>query len=314
MHVLLTNDDGPPNDITSPYIRFLVDAVDEYTDWDLSICLPSVQKSWIGKAYFAGKNLTASFIYPTNIKNSNSFNGPFALPDSSFRKTHKEWALIDSTPAACADIGVNYLYKDKGPVDLVISGPNYGRNTTALYALTSGTIGAALEATLIGKKSIAVSFAFESNDIDEHIIKYASKISVKLIEHLYNSWPNDNSTELYSINIPLIETLNKSEIVYAPILGNKWHSVFTAFDQEPRPGFKEDAVMIKDDPIDIIDGSIVNQLQFRWDPDYNEVHKTVSESNGINDGIVLAQGNIAVTPLRANFAAPFSQGKIHLDI
>jgi tubulin--tyrosine ligase len=47
-------------------------------------------------------------------------------------------------------------------VDLVLSGPNFGRNTTAIFALSSGTIGGALEGAVCGKKAIALSYAFDS--------------------------------------------------------------------------------------------------------------------------------------------------------
>ncbi|KAI7585075.1 hypothetical protein KC343_g19677, partial [Hortaea werneckii] len=47
-----------------------------------------------------------------------------------------------------------------GKAHMVISGPNYGRNTTAVFALSSGTLGAALEASVCGYRAIALSFAF----------------------------------------------------------------------------------------------------------------------------------------------------------
>ena len=63
MHVVLTNDDGPLNDKLCPYFKYLVDEIITTTDWDLSIVVPDQQRSWIGKAHFAGKTLSASYIY-----------------------------------------------------------------------------------------------------------------------------------------------------------------------------------------------------------------------------------------------------------
>ena len=68
--------------------------------------------------------------------------------------------LVDSTPASCIQIGLFHYFQERGPIDLVISGPNYGRNTTAVFALSSGTLGGALEAAVCGKRAIAVSYAF----------------------------------------------------------------------------------------------------------------------------------------------------------
>ncbi len=39
-----------------------------------------------------------------------------------------KWTLLTGTPASCASIGIHFLFPDGKP-DLVISGPNFGRNT-----------------------------------------------------------------------------------------------------------------------------------------------------------------------------------------
>ncbi|ODV59396.1 5'/3'-nucleotidase SurE [Ascoidea rubescens DSM 1968] len=318
MHVLLTNDDGPLNDVTSPYIRHFVNAIEKHTDWDLSIVLPNVQRSWIGKAHFAGKELTASFIYPTK-ENNNSYNGPFAMPDPNLRRELKEWALIDGTPASCADIGIYHLYKEKGPVDLVLSGPNFGRNTTSSYIMTSGTVGAAIEASLQNKKAIGISFGFFTKKTDPSIIQEACRIGVKIVDHLYKNWPNDNSIELYTINIPLVETLSleTTKIIYTSILQNKWVSLFKSHHYDNSNSHKH--INNRDDnspdseTVDIVDTSITNQLQFKWSPNFSYVHETILNSEGANDGQVVNEGNISVTPLRAIYAEVPMEGEIKLD-
>ncbi|GME96344.1 unnamed protein product [Ambrosiozyma monospora] len=189
--VLLTNDDGGPNDVTSPYVKYFVEAVETLTDWDLSIVVPSTQKSWIGKAYFAGRDVKVSYVYST-IANpeDNSIHGPYAYPQPKLQadKKLKEWCLLDATPATCADIGLNHIVgNDK--IDFVVSGPNVGRNTTALYSMSSGTIGGAMEAHHHGKKAFALSYSFDSfkgNDFQSKpaILKEASKIAVNVIDKL----------------------------------------------------------------------------------------------------------------------------------
>ncbi|KAK7681106.1 hypothetical protein QCA50_015721 [Cerrena zonata] len=128
MHILLTNDDGPLNDKASPYIKYLVDEINSSTDWKLSIVVPNQQRSWIGKAHFAGKSLTPSYIYTndstaTPNQQVNAFDGPFTNPQPQL-KSSQEWCLVDSTPAACTDLGIYHLNSFDQPIDLVISGPN----------------------------------------------------------------------------------------------------------------------------------------------------------------------------------------------
>lgn len=306
MHVLLTNDDGPLNDMHSPYVKFLVDAIEKDTDWDLSICVPHTQRSWIGKAHFAGKDLTASFIYPVN--NGNAYQGPFPEPQPHLSSKYKEWALIDGTPASCADIGINHLYKNtKGPVDLVISGPNFGRNTSSVYITSSGTVGAAMEASLVGKKAISLSFGFESRELNAEITKEASKIGVELIRYLYNHW--DETVDLYSVNIPLVKNLKYGEtkINFVPVLQNRW---FTLFEKH------ESKITTKDyNEADIIDVSSVNEIKFKWKPDFHVVHQSVlasKEAGEVNDGVVLLNGEISITPLKAAFQSLPISGEIKL--
>jgi 5'/3'-nucleotidase SurE len=55
------------------------------------------------------------------------------------------------TPSTCANIGLHYVAGDT-PYDLVISGPNFGRNSSTVFTLGSGTIGGAMEAALVHRE------------------------------------------------------------------------------------------------------------------------------------------------------------------
>ncbi|KAI0461494.1 hypothetical protein LJB42_000791 [Komagataella kurtzmanii] len=278
--------------MSSPYAKFLVDAIRNHTDWELSIVVPSQQRSWIGKAHFAGKELTAQYLYSAlNCPMDDSSHGPFASPVSRYRedKNLQEWVLIDGTPASCTDIGVHHLYKDKPPVDLVLSGPNYGRNSTALYIMASGTLGGALEGALTGKRAIGLSYSFYTRDHDAKVLKIASELSLKLIKYLYNNWHPE--AELYSINVPLKDSLGPdTKAIFAPILENRWGSVFTKVIES-----KRDLPEVSD----IVDETVAHKTTFKWTPDFDSVHTSVKESVGLNDGKVVEQGNISVTPLKA---------------
>ncbi|CAI5759610.1 unnamed protein product [Candida verbasci] len=285
MHVLLTNDDGPLNDKVCPYFKYLVDEILVNTDWKLTIVIPDQQRSWIGKAHFAGKTLGIKYLYTkitTSVKNNkiNSFIGPFEKPQLKYKNDpeYQEWHLINSTPAACSDIGIHHL-NDSKPIDLVISGPNFGKNSSNLYILTSGTVGAAMEAVTHGVKSIAVSFAFNNLDHDYDILKKASEISLKLIKKLYPILKRSEDVDLFSINVPLVESLlnNNTKIHYAPILQNSWGSIYT-----------------KDFGYD-------GDIQFSWTPDFKKVYKDGLKDHSHTDSRVLLNEEISVTPLKAQF-------------
>lgn len=298
MHILLTNDDGPLDNKACPYIKYLVDEINLNTDWDLSIVVPNQQRSWIGKAHFAGKTLSTTYIYTetsTLEKNDriNAFEGPFNTPQEAFSgPQYQEWCLVDSTPAACADLGIHHLNRKQSPIDLVVSGPNFGKNSSNLYILASGTVGAAMEAVTHGMKAIALSYEYVNLDHDYATLREAAKVSVKLIEKLYPQLKASQDIDLYSINVPLIESLKlgQTKAHFAPILINQWNSIYAPTE-------------------DKCDG----QQQFKWNPDFAKVHRDGLKDLAHTDNRVLVNEGISVTPLKAAFhvVAPHS-GEIDL--
>lgn len=290
----MTNDDGPPDDRSCPYMKYFVDEIKRSTDWTVLIVIPNQQRSWIGKAHFAGKVLSTSYIYTvdsTSAMNSliNKFEGPFETTQSRLvDQGHQEWCLLDGTPAACADIGIHYANNGAGPVDLVISGPNFGKNAGNLYMLASGTVGAALEAVTHGTKAIALSYEFRDLDHSFDFIKEASKISVRLVSKLYEKLCQNPQIDMFAVNVPLIASLKlgTTKIKYAPVLQNSWRSIF-----EPIGGGK-----------------------YAWAPRFNEVDANGLERVGHSDYRVLIDNGISVTPLKAEFKGiePFD-GEIELD-
>lgn len=297
MRVLLTNDDGGPDELASSYIKYFVSAVLKHTDWDLTIAVPFSQKSWIGKAHFAGNDVTVKFIYSTISKpEDNSYQGPFPTPQASLRADPdlKEWCLIDNgTPATCTDIGLNHLCGREN-IDLVVSGPNVGRNSSVIYALSSGTIGGAMEGCHQGKKAIALSYAYRKSYITEpSILKEASLISVRTIQNLWDNW--GNGVDMYAINVPLDEDikLGKTQIMKAPMLENSWSKSLYKKHQHVKSVTNNDII---DQSV-----SIPESLIFKWCPDFDQVHADISTRDERADGTLLESGMVCVTALRANF-------------
>ncbi|KAF7159477.1 hypothetical protein CNMCM5623_004815 [Aspergillus felis] len=247
----------------------------------ISVILPAQQRSWIGKAHFIDTLVTPTDFYPELIiyDEGDTVNMPS-------RKTNEEdkWVLANSTPASCVQLGLYHYFKDRDPVDLVVSGPNLGRNSTTLFALSSGTIGAALEAALCGKRAVALSFAHKSDKYDPVVIQEAASHSVQLLEHLYNIWADD--VDLYSVNIPLEVGMSAQKIMYTSISKKQWSSdgAFCSINRE------EPCAVDK-----------YEHKQFQWAPRLDNPRNSGKGSSPGDNEWAIAHGMTSVTPLQANF-------------
>lgn len=72
------------------------------------------------------------------------------------------WFAVDGTPTDCVNLALNGLLKDRPP-DIVLSGINRGGNLGDDITY-SGTVAAAMEATLIGYPAVALSLACEDGE------------------------------------------------------------------------------------------------------------------------------------------------------
>lgn len=70
---------------------------------------------------------------------------------------------VDGTPTDCVLLAINHVFKDDAKPTLVLSGINQGSNIGEDVTY-SGTIAAAMEATLLGVPAIALSAHFERRD------------------------------------------------------------------------------------------------------------------------------------------------------
>lgn len=307
MHILVTNDDGPPSNQSSPYIHSFVKTL-QAAGHTVSVVLPHQQRSWIGKAHFAAQTVKPTYFRPGTLHQDDGTTHTRPLgPDSSIDS--EEWVLVNSTPATAAQLGLFHFFQDRGPIDLVVSGPNYGRNTTSLFSLSSGTIGGAMEAAVCKKRAVALSYAFFSRNHDPQIIAGASRISVKVIEHLWSHW--NEAVDLYSVNVPLVEGVEANKVLYTYALQNYWQSgsSFTEIeatgDEDEDPAEKE--AEIRDQEVQQ-EGDQVQEKKtrhkhrhFKWSPKFTDVYHSVETSEPGNDGWAVKEGFVSVTPLKANF-------------
>ncbi|KAJ5643753.1 uncharacterized protein N7484_006260 [Penicillium longicatenatum] len=327
MHILVTNDDGPPSNQSSPYVHSLVHWL-QSAGHTVSVILPHQQRSWIGKAHLVGASVKPTYFRPGTLHQEDGTvhhlpRGSNGEPDDG----GDEWILIDSTPASCVQIGLFHYFQERGPVDVVVSGPNYGRNSTALFALSSGTIGGAMEGAVCGKPSIALSYAFSSRNHDPVVIAEASKHSVKVIEHLCANWVD--GVDLYSVNVPLEPGVSQNKVLYTDMLINKWKSGSCFEVADPAEGgdpeLQEHELRIKSElegqkkDANAASGeksrpSRFQHRHFKWAPDLQDVYKSVEESAPGNDGWAVKEQMTSVTPLKASFMhAPGITGEIKLS-
>jgi len=120
-------------------------------------------------------------------------------------------------------------------MDLVISGPNFGRNTSSAFSLSSGTIGAALSGSLAGKRSIAVSYGTFKGTKSRMYAKEANALAVKIIRRLWDDWGKDShglrngEVDLYNVNLPMIPELTDPkgmDVVWTHVWRNSYGQLF----------------------------------------------------------------------------------------
>jgi 5'-nucleotidase len=83
------------------------------------------------------------------------------------------------TPVDCVKLAINEILERKP--DLVVTGVNHGSNS-AICVIYSGTIGAALEGTILGIPSLAVSLCDHSPEADfSQAVKYGRRVAEKIL-------------------------------------------------------------------------------------------------------------------------------------
>lgn len=128
MRILVTNDDG----IHAPGLKTLEAIARQISD-DVWVVAPESDQSGVSHAL--------------------SLNDPLRL-----RQVAEKRFAVKGTPSDCVILGVRHILAEHGP-DLVLSGVNRGQNV-AEDVTYSGTIAAAMEGTLLGVPSIALSQSY----------------------------------------------------------------------------------------------------------------------------------------------------------
>jgi 5'-nucleotidase len=149
VHVLLTNDDG----ISSEGLQALADAFS--SNAKVTLVAPESEQSAASHAI--------------------SLSRPLRI-----RKVKPDWYAVDGTPTDCAFLAINHLLKTERP-DIVVSGINRGANLGDDVTY-SGTVAAAMEGTLLGIPSIAISLIKRSERDFSHAATFARDLATRFLE------------------------------------------------------------------------------------------------------------------------------------
>ena len=137
MRILLTNDDG----IHSPGLASLERIAAELSE-DIWVVAPEFDQS--------------------GLAHSLSLNDPLRLREVTARKF-----ALRGTPSDCVIMAIRHLITDRRP-DLVLSGVNAGQNA-ADDVTYSGTVAGAIEGTMLGVPSVALSQAASYDDSERQV-------------------------------------------------------------------------------------------------------------------------------------------------
>jgi len=174
MRILITNDDG----ITAPGLEVLTGIATELAgaEGEVWTVAPAFEQSGVGHAISYTRPLMVSEIAP------------------------RRWAA-EGTPADCVLAALGHILPS--PPDLVLSGGNRGNNAGE-NAVYSGTLGAALEASVQGLRAVALSqFYGPANRDLADPFEAARTHGAATVRSLLTHAPSDpDYPTFYNVNFP----------------------------------------------------------------------------------------------------------------
>jgi 5'-nucleotidase len=248
MKILLTNDDGIKSGGFYPLLKELSN------DFNVITIIPHEDNSWIGKRLNPNKKIE---IINEKLEEFNIFTST-------------------GSPADCVQLG---LHNFDTNFDMVVAGINIGENI-GTFTFSSGTVGAAIEAALSGKKAIAFSMHIPEGFRDKNFLRSkeaypffenAAKIAKKIV-HLFINEKFDKSYNLINVNIHPNSTIDSEISVTKPLLV-PYNQLF----------FKEE-----------------NFFKMIWKDIYPDYYKGKINVNEDTDIGALVKQKISITPISLN--------------
>jgi len=183
---------------------------------------------------------------------------------------------VEGTPADCVNLGIYNLFDS--PPDWVVAGVNIGFNWGVNLAINSGTVGAALEAALVGLPAVAFSQDVpgpmyyewvthsrisgpEAQGLIASAAQRAAGMTAALLAH-------GLPPEAMMLNVNFPKGLTPTTPVrWVPLRNNRYGSLFVAEGDGYRHSYRGD---------------------------------TWAEDDGLDDFSVVNRGEVSVTPLNLN--------------
>ncbi len=190
MRILITNDDG----INAPGLKIIEAIAHELAgpEGEVWTVAPAFEQS--------GVSHCISYTHPTMV----------------VQMGERRYAA-EGSPADCVLAGVHDILKDTPP-DLILSGVNKGNNS-AENALYSGTLGAAVEGSLQGILSIALSQYYGPDNLNlENSFEASAVHGAEVVRRILANDPQDQSGYrlFYNVNFPPVPAANVKGTVVAP--------------------------------------------------------------------------------------------------
>lgn len=249
MRVLITNDDG----INAPGLKVLHDIANDLAgpDGEVWTVAPAFEQSGVGHCI--------SYTHPTMIAQM----GPRTF-------------AAEGSPADCVLAGIHDVMKDNLPT-VVLSGVNRGNNS-AENALYSGTLGAAIEASLQGVTAIALSqyFGPDNANIDnpfEASAQHGAEVCRRILGAHHNM--GDDYHIFYNVNFPPVP----ADAVKSTVLCPQGLRLGTRFGVQPHTS--------------------PSGRKFLWVKGGDQRAPTAEGA----DADMNLKGHISVTPMRADLTA-----------
>ena len=185
MRILVTNDDG----IDAPALVSLAQALSELGE--VVVVVPDRERSWVGKAITRFEPISLLTVERGGI----------------------EMLTTSGYPADAVQLGVHAL--GEAIPDVVVSGINLGYNHGAGFLMSSGTVGAAVEAWISGIPAVAVSTGAmsdwqtwralaESSESQSTWVRLA-QLTREMVERFESSGLHDHA-DVISVNMPFDST------------------------------------------------------------------------------------------------------------
>lgn len=265
------------------------------------MCIPAEQQSWSGKAMSRWGDVRAHRGWEE------------AEAEKMVREGRPLWCLVrGATPATACHLGLTQreIMPPFAP-DLVVSGPNWGRNAGRSCILSSGTVAAALEAVIQGVPAVAVSVAYGRPAADEgerrRQLQDACRLAVRAVMETYDAW--EEGTPLYNINLPLGADPDAARLRRTHVLQDSYGTIFRpaaaaadSSDAAPGDDAKDSAAAAQLARLGASGGAAVT-FRFGSAQDFGKLRR-FEDTPGYegSDIWALAEGHVSVTALRGTLA------------